>query len=354
MQINNLKIVPEWRLQDLSGKQLHMKLLPLLEQIDHVSKLTVAAQKCGLSYRLAWNILREAESFFGQAVTNMERGRGARLTELGRVLLQANQRIEARLHTQLESLTMELNSEVHRALSDEISPLSIYASHGYAVAMIPDHLQGYQAELHYHGPASALRALAAGECKIAGFTLPIHHLLASHGQYRQLLNPRKVAVRQFIQRQQGLMLAPSVVEKIKSIEDLVTCGVRFINRQPQSGTRELFDQLLLEAGVQTSEINGYDNHEYTHSAVAAHVATGMADVGFGVKAAAARFDLAFQPITEDRYFWAYALADEETPELNSFVSMLESASFQSKVNSLQGYVCQNSGQPIEINELFID
>ncbi len=353
MQINNLSIVPNWRLEDLNGQRLHVLFLPLLEQLNKLGKLTKAASECGLSYRHAWNILKEAEQFFGCPVAAMERGRGAQLTELGKVLLQANQRIEARLHTQVESLAMELNSEVHRALSDRIGVLPIYASHGYAVALIPTHLKHYQAELHYHGPSDALRALAAGECKIAGFTLPLHHRLASQAQYESLLDPQKIRVRQFITRQQGLILAPSVVGEVKTLADLVSSTLRFINRQPRSGTRELLDQLLAEVGVQGAGIRGYDNHEYTHSAVAAHVATGMAEAGFGVQAAAARFDLGFVPVTEDRYFWAYRADAENDPDIQSFISMLNTASFQTEVNALAGYQCINSGEAIATSELFI-
>lgn len=352
MQINNLNIVPNWRLQDLEGKKLHLLFFPLLQQIQNMSKLTKAAEACGLSYRHAWNILKEAESFFGHPVTSMERGRGAALTELGKVLLQASQRIEARLHTQVESLAMELNGEVHRVLSDQIGVMPIYASHGYAVALIPKHLKGFQAELHYHGPSDALRALVAGECRIAGFTLPLHHKLDTQQQYEGLLDPDQVQVRQFINRQQGLMLAPTAVGKVASLNDLANSSLRFINRQPRSGTRELIDQLIDEAGLLTSQIRGYDNHEYTHSAVAAHVATGMAEVGFGVQAAAARFDLAFVPITEDRYFWAYRSDAENDSDINAFIEMLSVGSFQSEVDQLAGYKCVNSGLPILPEALF--
>lgn len=352
MQINNLSITPNWRLENLQGQKMHISFLPLLGEIDRVNKLTKAAQNCGLSYRHAWNILRDAERFFACPVTSMQRGRGAKLTELGKVLLQANQRVDARLHTQMESLAMELNSEVHRVLSDQIGVLPIYASHGYAVALIPEHLNSYQAELHYLGPGDALRALVAGECKIAGFTLPLKQRLTSQPQYQNLLDPRRVKVRQFITRQQGLILAPGVQQRVHSISCLADSGLRFINRQPRSGTRELFDQLLKEDGVAGSQISGYDNHEYTHSAVAAHVATGMAEVGFGVQAAAARFDLAFVPITEDRYFWAYRSESESDADVHAFIGMLKSHDFQSEVDKLPGYLCVNSGIPIQINELF--
>lgn len=354
MQINNLSIVPNWRLEDLQGQNLHVSFLPLLAAIKRHQKLTAAAKQCNLSYRHAWNILREAEAFFGHPVTLMERGRGASLTELGRVLLQANQRIEARLHTQMESLAMELNAEVHRVLSDQVGVIPIYASHGYAVALVPDHLEGFQVELHYHGPADALRALNTGACSVAGFNLPLHHRIASQqNQYLAMLDPDKISVRRFIKRQQGLMMASDVAQRVNTIADLQTPGLRFINRQPRSGTRELLDQLLLDAEIDSQSIKGYDNHEYTHSAVAAHVATGMAEVGFGVKAAASRFDLEFLPITEDRYYWAYRSDAEQDPEIVAFNQTLRSASYQNAVNELPGYECDQCGELALASDLFL-
>lgn len=347
MQINNLNIVPDWRLQDLQGQKLHVAFLPLLSAIQGSKKLTAAAEQCDLSYRHAWNILRDAEAFFGHPVTKMERGRGASLTALGSVLLQANQRVEARLHTQMESLNMELNSEVHRVLADHIKVIQIYATHGYAVALIPEHLQSYQAEMHYHGPEDALRGLRSGNCKIAGFNMPLHHRIPSQQQrYPAYLDPKEVSVLRFIKRQQGLMMSSDNARSIRSIADLQNTELRFINRQPRSGTRELFDQLLIDSNIDSDNIRGYDNHEYTHSAVAAHVATGMAEVGFGVKAAAARFDLEFLPITEDRYFWAYRSSYDLDPEMMAFKAMLASKDYQAKVNKLPGYECEQCGDAV--------
>jgi molybdate-binding protein len=49
---------------------------------------------------------------------------------------------------------------------------------------------------------------------------------------------------------------------------------------------------------------GFDSAEFTHAAVAAYVASGMADVSFGVETAARRFDLDFIPVCRERYFLA--------------------------------------------------
>jgi len=354
MQINNLSIVPNWRLEDIQGNNLHPQLLPLLYAVNSNSKLTRAAEDCGLSYRHAWNILREAEAFFDHPVVILERGRGAALTQLGRVLLQASQRIEGRLHTQMETLSMELNAEVHRVLADQISTLAIHASHGYAVALIPKHLSGYQAELHYHGPDDALRALNANGCKVAGFNLPMHHHVPELQQrYERLLNPDTIRVMSFIKRVQGIMVSPDCPRKITGLADLAKPDIRFINRQPRSGTRELLDHLLIDAGISTEQIHGYDNHEYTHSAVAAHVATGMAEVGFGVHAAAARFDLEFIPITEDRYFWAYRAESQSDPDIKAFIETLHLKELQNEVNQLLGYACDRAGEHLDVSELFV-
>lgn len=352
MHINNLKIVPDWRLEDSQGKTVHALLIPLLDAVQRTHKLTVAAKECGLSYRHAWNILQEAETVFENPVTLMERGKGASLTPLGSVLLQSQQRIAARLHTQIESLEMELNGEVHRVLSDQIDSLPIYASHGFAVSMVPNFISDYQVEMHFHGPEDALRALHAGSCKIAGFHLPLHFKIpAQQNRYRNLLSPNSVVVLSFIKRQQGLMVSPNMVGKISSMADLSKPGVRLINRQPRSGTRELFDYLLDEAQIDAKQLVGYENHEYTHSAVAAHVATGMAEVGFGVQAAAAKFDLGFIPIVEDTYLWAYRKDAQADDDVQAFIATLKSKEFQSEVNKLPGYECSNCGEPAKLSDL---
>ena len=72
--------------------------------------------------------------------------------------------------------------------------------------------------------------------------------------------------------------------------------MRFVNRQPGSGTRMLLDLSLRSIGVDPDQINGYATTELTHSAIAAFVASGMADLGFGVQPAAQHFALDFIPV----------------------------------------------------------
>ena len=80
--------------------------------------------------------------------------------------------------------------------------------------------------------------------------------------------------------------------------------MRFINRQIGSGTRLLLDTLLMEEGIEPSDINGYLHEEFTHSAVANAILASKADVGIGVKNVAIESGLGFIPLRDEIFFIA--------------------------------------------------
>src|SRR5258708_40141293 len=101
----------------------------------------------------------------------------------------------------------------------------------------------------------------------------------------------------------GLMVKHGNPLKIASLKDLVDRKARFVNRDHDSGTRLLFDQLLALHDIDEASINGAQQMEFTHAAVAAYVASGMAAASFGVEAAARQFGLDFiRVLTEDYSF----------------------------------------------------
>jgi molybdate-binding protein len=126
--------------------------------------------------------------------------------------------------------------------------------------------------------------------------------------------------------------------------DLARAGLRFGKRQPGSGTRFLLDCLLEEAGVDTRDIAGYEQGEYTHAAVAAYVASGMADVGFGVETPARRFKLDFLPVDRERYFLLCHEAALSRPRLQALLQVLRSADYQRGVGELPGYAPWRCGE----------
>ena len=131
--------------------------------------------------------------------------------------------------------------------------------------------------------------------------------------------------------------------KISSIKDLVGRKARFVNRDHDSGTRLLFDQLLALHRIDQAKINGAQQMEFTHAAVAAYVASGMADVSFGVEAAARQFGLDFVRLLTEDYFFVCKRAFLETEPMRRVIDIMKGREFQHEVASLPGYVATSTG-----------
>ena len=77
--------------------------------------------------------------------------------------------------------------------------------------------------------------------------------------------------------------------------------------------------------------------EHTHSAVAAHVASHMADAGFGVETSARRFGLEFIPVQTERYGLLMSASTLETKGAQRLLGMLRSPACQAAFQALEGY-----------------
>ena len=107
-----------------------------------------------------------------------------------------------------------------------------------------------------------------------------------------------IAVVRLVHREQGLLVAPGNPLGLTGVADLARPGLRYVNRQRGAGTRVLLDYELARAGIDPDAIVGYGREEPTHLAVAAAIASGRADCGMGVLAAARAFGLDFVPVTK--------------------------------------------------------
>ncbi len=128
--------------------------------------------------------------------------------------------------------------------------------------------------------------------------------------------------------------------------------MRFINRQRNSGTRFLLEGLLAEAEVDSDRISGFENGEFTHAAVAAYVASGMADVGFGLETPARRFKLDFIPLANERYFLMCEADALEQGIVKEIVEILQSPEFREAVDALPGYDARHAGRVWRLGEAF--
>ena len=151
----------------------------------------------------------------------------------------------------------------------------------------------------------------------------------------------------------GLMVKKGNPLVIGSLRELVATKARFVNRDHDSGTRLLFDQLLGLDGIDAATINGAQQIEFTHAAVAAYVASGMADVSFGVEAAAHQFGLDFIRLLTEDYFFICRRSFLETEPMQRVIDIMKGREFHDAVSSLPGYVATNTGAIKTVRE-FLD
>jgi molybdate transport repressor ModE-like protein len=348
---------PEWSLKRRGSPDFPLpQVLRLLAAVHQGGSLSQAARTLGLSYRHAWGLIREADYAFGTPLISMERGKGGQLTRLGEILLWADRRIAARLNPSLDSLSSELSAEMERVLS-HASPLRIQASHGFAVQVLQEALaeSNLDFDLRFTSSSEALAALARQECEFAGFHIPEGELESAALQpYLHSLNYRPLRLIQLATRTQGLMLTQNNPLNILSFKDLGKRGGRFVNRQPGSGTRLLIDVLMHREQVLHDTVPGYDMWEYTHAAVAAFIASGMADVGFGIETAARQFNLDFIPLVRERYFFACSPEPESHPTVSQVLNVLRGRDLHKGIAQLAGYDPSRCGEIFTLEEAFSD
>lgn len=343
-----------WQLRRADGTPLVPRLTALLVGIQRSGTLAAACRSAGLTYRYAWGLLREGERAFGRSLVESQRGRGARLTALGERLAWADQRIAARLAPMLDSLASEVEVEIERVLSQTRPALRLQASHGFAVETLRQFLidREIPIDLKYRTSDEVLGALVERQCDLIGLHLPIGELEAAAAAHYAARIGTDWRLVHLATRRQGLIVAPGNPKRIRGPADLRRKGLRFVNRQPGSGTRLLFDLVLQQAGLDARAIEGYENAEYTHAAVAAYVGSGMADAGFGLEVPARRFGLGFVPLLSERYFF---LCREELlgePAMQDFLALLGNAELRAKIARLPGYDPAHAGRIESAREAF--
>lgn len=350
-----VRIQPQWGLESASGAKLPSHLVPLLIAVRGTGSLAAAAREVGLSYRYAWGQLQDAREVFGQPLLRMTRGRGARLTPIGERLVWADNRIAARLSPMLDSLATELEAELERTVSAHATPLRIHASHGFGVETLRRCMADGELplDLKYRSPDDALAALRTGACDIAGLHLPIGDLEpALFAHYLDRLDLEHDRVIHLAMRRQGLVLAPGNPLRIETLQDLERPDIRMIHRQPGSGTRLLLEAMLARHGIALERIRACDVEELTHAAVAAYVASGLADVGFALEPPARKYGLDFFPLITEHYFFLCHSDVLDAGRLVDLLALLRSDRFRRELGLLPGYDPSYCGNVRTLREAF--
>jgi molybdate transport repressor ModE-like protein len=343
-----------WRFRKPGSRQPTSVMVGFLKDIRETGKLTIAATRNQLSYRHAWNLVNEWSAFFGTPVVERSKGKGTKLTAFGEKLVWAGERLDARLGPQLENLSQELTTELQALLPNHPSIIRVHASHGFAVSKLREMLhETASIDLRYVSNQSSLVSLAHGACDLAGVHLPRGELRKrSVSACREWVDNQVHRVIGFATREMGLMVKPGNPLRITSMEALINPAIRFVNRDQDSGTRLLFDQILSQHRIEPERINGYQQVEFTHAAVAAYVASDMADVSFGVEAAARQFGLDFvRLLTEDYYFVCLKTLLDSEP-MQHILSVMRGAEFHDALAKLPGYAADDTGAIKTVNEVF--
>jgi molybdate transport repressor ModE-like protein len=351
-----IEIDAMWRFRREGDPSSTPVMLDLLNDIRVTGKITGAATRADLSYRHAWNLIEKWSGFFGVPLVERKQGIGTTLTPFGEKLVWAGQRLRARLGPQLQNLAQELETEINQLLPPAPSVIRVHASHGFAVSKLRELLlreKDLGMDLRYVTNQNSLVSLAHDGCDLAGMHLPQGALRKSSiAASKGWLNPGVHRVISFVTRQMGLMVQPGNPFGIRSLDQLLNPSIRFVNRDPDSGTRLLFDQLLEQEQLDGSAINGYEHVEFTHAAVAAYVASGMADVSFGVEAAAHQFHLDFVRLVTEDYFFVCRKPFLETQAMKRVLEIMRGEEFQSAIGQLPGYQCVDTGLVKSVSTFF--
>ena len=351
-----IEIAPQWRFRKDGDTQSMLVLLDFLNDIRASGTITRAAEQAGFSYRHAWNLIESWGKFFEAPLVERQRGKGTALTPLGERLVWAGQRLQARLGPQLQNLSQELETEINQLLPHGENILRIHASHGFAVSKLREMLDretDIGVDLRYVSNPASLVALVRDGCDLAGMHLPLGSLRERNIEAAlTYISPAKHRVIGFVTREMGLIVKRGNPLRISNLERLLDPTVRFVNRDSNSGSRLAFDQLLAQHNLDPQKIQGYQKQEFTHAAVAAYVASDMADVAFGVEAAAHQFDLDFVRLLTEDYFLVCRVDALDTEPVKQLMELMRSAEFHDAILQLPGYLPKDMGQVRRIEDMF--
>lgn len=233
------------------------------------------------------------------------------------------------------------------ALPKSKKPVVVFSgSHDLALEAAAAHLERHALLLTLPvGSLDGLVNLRQGLCQVSGT-----HLRDENGEYntpylRRLFPDRDMEVMTLAHRVQGLMAAPGNPKGVRGVSDLARAGLRFINRNPGSGTRLWLDAELARLGVPAEQVDGYFQVASTHYETARAVAEGRADVALGLQAAAQKYNLHFIPLFEERYDLVFPR--ELAGQLSILLDYLQSADFRREAARLDGYECTHTGEQIQ-------
>lgn len=222
------------------------------------------------------------------------------------------------------------------AESYSIPELTFIGSHDIALEAIFSKLS-MDVKVINVGSMGGIKAIRRSEADIAG----VHLLNPDTLKYNdftddQELMDKAVLVKGY-RREQGFVVPRGNPDMIHDISDIRDRKVRFVNRNPGSGTRVLVDKMLRDNGIEPTEIVNFSYDVRTHNAVANAIWSGRADAGVAIRQAAVMYGLDFVPIGPEEY--DFLVLKESKDRMSGFVEALKSSWFRRKLEKdFSGYL----------------
>ncbi|QWE26032.1 substrate-binding domain-containing protein [Polynucleobacter sp. AP-Ainpum-60-G11] len=274
-------------------------LTAILKDIDHGKTLMSACKKMGLSYRNVWQKLNDVELALGFKLMNRVRGHGSQLSEYARYLIQFTEDFDQKTMRLGQTSLLHLEEGFAQFRVNTKKQLRFASSSDPIIQKAVIDIGGF--DLSTAGSGEALERLLNYEVDIAGFHVSDPQ---SSQTIAKRLQKEGMQIFPVMKRVQGLLVAKGNPLNIISVKDLLGPKIRFINRQKGSGTRLLLDTILTKEGIDSHDIKGYINEEFTHSAIATAILAKKADVGMGVKSIALENGLDFIQLKDEIFFLA--------------------------------------------------
>jgi len=237
---------------------------------------------------------------------------------------------------------------VHQPGLAQAQTLRFAGSHDPVLAWLgahfPEIVPAFRLQVGFTGSLGGLIALAEGKADLAGCHLWDVETDSYNAPFvRRLLPGKQIALVTLAHRRLGLMAPAGNPGELRGLEDLARPALRFVNRQAGSGTRVWLDATLHRLGIEPSRIQGYADERMTHSEVAAAVAAGQADAGFGLQGVALTYGLDFIFLVHERYDLVIPAKSLEMASVARLVEWLAGEDAKQVISGFWGYGAEETG-----------
>lgn len=168
---------------------------------------------------------------------------------------------------------------------------------------------------------------------------------------------QKFVLVNLFRRPLGLAVKAGNPKGIRSLADITRSDVRFVNRQPGSGTRKLLEYWLSHEGLSLAQASDttcsnasdtqHDLVAPTHLGAAVMVASGRGDAALVVSPAARGLGLDFIPLVQEQLDFAFPEQYLEDRSVQALLEVMASSTFREDAeNTLAHYDMSRSGQVI--------